>query len=409
MDWVWKAFQEWWAPIDWGALGSGAWTMLAPHWPWVVVGVGAAMGLGGLVLGMRLARSRRIDLGSADVLTAMERVVRGDRRGALQILELATASPQAPPELYLALASLLRALGHPQRSAWIHLGLTRRPNMDETLRTRATLGLAADYLTLGRSSEAEQLLKQLPRGVRRQEALLALRRNAALKAHDWKEALAMGRLLARRSDQGGGVVSEVYSQMAEAALARGNEKEAATNWRRALGKDPTDIHAREGLARLYAAQGKHFRARRHLTRAMRDHPELAPRLLPLMRVALKSRDRYQTYLDQLQDQGLGSPWVELEQAELAYTADHLDDALAILDDLVRRYPTSIDVREAYLNLLIATADERTIFAEMDRFMALAGALVDRFGCDHCGYRSPSAFARCPRCGEVGTARYELLT
>lgn len=402
---LWDAAGRWWAAIDWVAVGWAVQEALARWWPLMLVG--ALMLVLGLALGMRIARQRRIDIGSADVLTAMERVVRGDRRGALQILELATDSPQAPPELYLALASLLRSMGHPQRSAWLHLALTRRPNMSDALRTRATLGLASDYLTLGRSEEAEKLLKRLPRGVRRQEALLALRRNAALKAQDWKEALAVGNLLARRGEQGGGVVSEVYSQMAEAALTRGDEGEAARNWRRALSKDPNDIHAREGLARLYAAQGKHFRARRHLTRAMSDHPELAPRLLPLMRVALRSRERYERYLDQLQEEGVGSPWVELEQAELAYTADHLDDALAILDDLVRRYPTSVDVREAYLNLLIATADERTIFAEVDRFMALAGALIDRFECDHCAYTSPSTFARCPRCGEVGTAFYQL--
>jgi len=370
----------------------------------VVVLVSAAF-VGVYLLGRRSGQRQRLDLGAEDVLTALERVVRGDTGGALELLQSSAQRADAPPELYLAMASLLRAMGHVERSAQLHLAVTQRPRLSAVLATRASIGLAADYLSLGKSRAAEELLARLPRKVRRQEALVALRRNAAIRAGDWKEALSASGLLAR--SRGAEAASEVYSHMAHAALARGEADEATGHFKRALRKESNNLHAREGLARIYIAGGKLFRARRLIAAGLEQCPDAAPRLLPLMRMALTRRDRYRTWLDELADKGVASPWVDLELAEIAYNEDDVEAALAILTDLVGLYPASIDVHEAYLNILIATADDHTVFAEVDRFMALAGALVRRFACDHCGADSPATFVKCPACGQTGTVRYGL--
>ena len=375
-------------------------------WPhWGHLGAGLCLLLMGGVLGYVLARRRRNGLGAPDVLAALERVVRGDRVGAFKILQEAADSPDAPAEVYLALASLLRAMGHASRSAHIHRALTLRADLDDVLRTRAVIGLAADFLTLGQSERAEQLLSELPRKLRRQDALLALRRNAAIRAGDWKEALAAGGLLARRSGQGSEAVSDIYGRMADAALARQDDSEAISSFKRALSNDAGNVHAAEGLARLYLAEEKYYRARRLLERAIDQAPDAAPRLLPMLRVAVRSRDRYRSYLQGLVEEGVASPWADLELAELAYAEEEIDDAHVILADLMEVYPQSIDVREAYLNLLIAIADERTIFAEMDRFMALSGEVIERFRCSGCGHRSPASFVACAACGAYGTVTY----
>jgi lipopolysaccharide biosynthesis regulator YciM len=394
----WEALVAWWGAVDLEA--ALAW----PWWPAVAV---ALAGLLGLALGRWSARRRQPPaLGSAEILSALERVARGDHQGALHLLQDATQRPDSPPELYLALAALLRALGHGERSAQLHRALLERPGLPALLQTRASLGLASDFLTLDRAAEAEALLLALPRKVRKQEALLALRRSAALRSGDWKEALAAGSLLARGDAYGAEVVSEVHARMAEAARARGDLDEAAACFRRALSRDEGNTHAREGLARIYLQQKKNFRAKRLLEVAIAQTPDAAPRLLPLLRRALGSPTKARRALERLREQGVASPWVELELAEMDYAHDDLDQARRALEALVARYPRALDVREAYLNLLIASADERTLLAEVDRFMALASEQIARFECRACGLRQTTSFSLCPRCGAYGTVGYK---
>ncbi len=394
---AWEQAVRIWAGLPWDAiLGWQGWP------PAAAVAVAAA---GILWLLWRRAASRGTHYGSADVLTALERVLRGDRAGAFDVLDGATRTTDAPPEVYLAMAALLRTLGHPERSVQVHHAVMLRPDLDKALRTRAAVGLASDYLSLGRADQAEALIKELPRSLRKQDALLALQRTAAIRAGDWKEALSAGGTLARRARDGGAGVSAIYSRMAVAAIEQGDERQAVSNFKRALSGDRANVHATEGLARLYLGADKRVRARRLLERAIDEVPDAAPRLLPLLRVAMRSRARYRDYLEKLVERNVASPWVDLELAELAYADDEMDHAHEILSDLVSLYPRSIDVREAYLNLLIAVADERTIFAEMDRFMALAGEEVQRFQCGACGQRSAASFTSCPSCSAHGSVTY----
>ena len=373
-------------------------------WPyWGQVGLCAAVLACGLYLGWRLGRRNRVELGPGEVLLALERVARRDFDGAFRVLEDATYSADAPPEIYLALASVLRGMGHVERSAQLHRALTLRPSLEKVMETRAVIGLAGDYLTLGRSEEAEALLGKLPSNVRRQNALLALRRNAALRARDWKEALAAGGLLAR--SKGGDGVSEIYGRMAEDALSRGDESEATRNFKRALSESKTNVHASEGLARIYLESEKFRRARQLIEGALEVNGNVAPRLLPLMRVAVRSRDKYRDFLIDLIEAGNASPWAELELAEVAYSEEDFDEAGEILSELVERFPRSLDVREAYLNLLTAIADERTIFTEMDRFVALSKEELLRFRCGGCDHTTAFTFVTCPQCGSHGTVQY----
>ncbi len=377
-----------------------------PGWPWV--GLGAAALAVGLLAGIWLGRRGRPDLGPAEVLMALERVVRRDFEGAYRLLEDATWSADAPPEIYLALASLLRATGQTERSAQVHKALTLRPGLDRIMATRAVIGLAGDCLTLGRSAEAEALLASLPDNVRKQEALLALRRNAAIRAGDWKEALATGGLLSKQTGKGGEGASEIYGRMASSALGRGDQAEAVRNFKRALSANRANVYASEGLARIYVEQNKLYRARLLMERALEGNGHIAPRLFPLMRAALRSPSKYHQFIEKLVERGRASPWAELELAELAYGAEDFDEAAAILSDLVERYPHALDVREAYLNLLVAVSDERVIFAEVDRFVALAKASMARFVCGSCAHAAPFTFVTCPRCGAHGTVHYAPL-
>ncbi len=395
---VWlEELHVWLSAVDWEAVAAWPW--------WGTVGVGLGGVAVGAAVGWRSARKARVDLGAEEVLTALERVVRQDYGGALRVLESATVTVDAPPELYLAMASLLRSMGHAERSAQLHRALTQRPDLDKVLATRAVIGLAGDFLTLGRSQEAEELLGQLPRKIRRQDALLALRRNAAIRAGDWKEALSAGGLLAKRTNDNGDGVSEIYGRMASAALARGDDSQAVRDFKRALSASKANVHASEGLARIYVSQQKFSRARSLLERALEHNGDIAPRLLPLLRASSPNRQRYQRYLEKLAERGAASPWVELEQAELAYEAEDFDEAADILTELSQRFPRSLDVREAYLNLLIAIADERTIFAEVDRFVAVVKDELTRFRCRSCGYTAPHTFVACPRCDAQGSVQY----
>lgn len=394
-----KPLEELWAWLVEALEPATSW----PGWPWL--GAALALLLLGLWLGLWWGRRHRSQ-GAVELLTALERAALGDHEGAFALLRQRTEDPQAPPELYLALAALLRSLGHTERAAQIHRAILERHGVDAALKARASLGLASDFLTLGRASEAEAILRSLPRRVRRQEALLTLQRNAAVRSGDWRGALSAGNKLARRDEDELRALSDIYSRMAQKALSGEDLAQAAASFRRALSKDSDNVHACEGLARLYLGQGKKLRARRLLLKALRRAPDVAPRVLPLLRAAVGTPQKFDRELERLHREGVASPWVELEMAQSAYSREELEQARSLLAGLVERYPAWLEPREAYLDLLIATADERTIFAEVDRFTALALQSAPRFVCAACGHRQAESFSACPRCRETGTVRYE---
>ena len=342
-----------------------------------------------------------------DLLLSLERVLRGDIDSAFELLASRARGRDAPPTLYFALAALLRRKGFTERSAQIHRILATREGLSRELALRARIGLAADYLNLGRVEDAEKLIKELPRKIRKQEGLLILRQRAALEAGDLEEALEATELQARNDDKQGAIaMSQIYSRIGEEAYENGQFSAAIRAFRKALRRDPTSIRARQGLVRVHLSSGKASKARKHLYRILEQNPSTAPIVLPQLFSAMGyDAHRYSKLLNELMEDEEAAIWAALEQADLLYEENDIAGTFKMLRELLENFPNSFEVHDAFLNFLVETNQEDEAIRHLDLLLGFCAQEIKQFRCERCGYFSNHAFLECPNCLVYGRASY----
>jgi lipopolysaccharide assembly protein B len=363
----------------------------------------------------RVAREARraVELREDQVLDALDHVLRGEPDQAYEILSELAKEGDAPVSVYFALASLLRAQNRVDRTAQVYRTILARPSLTREAGEKARIGLAQALVALGRGEEAKRLIDALPRRVRSEVGLLALEGEAALQRGDWDGALSAGQALAKAEGGNGEARADVYNQVAEQAAGRGDAEAAFRGFKKALKVDPASVRAQYGLARLYQLEGKTAKARRQLVSTIQSNPSLFPVLLPELRRLLRAEGgdeetRFRELLIELGDhEGVGL-WVGLERADRLFAGDRLDEAQGMLEGLVETYPRSVEVHEAYLNLLLELEDQKGLQREIERFIDLAAEEIRRFRCQRCGFLSAAAFLECPSCRTVGAVQYQAL-
>ncbi|OIP37982.1 MAG: hypothetical protein AUK47_12750 [Deltaproteobacteria bacterium CG2_30_63_29] len=359
---------------------------------------------------LRHRLTRQTFEGREHLLNAVERALRGEPREVFELLKRHAEDPDAPPSLYFAMAAALRRLDMTERSAQIHRALLAR-KLSRTDRIRAQLGLAVDTLEMGRPSLAEDILRELPRSVRKHPSLLAVRRKTAIEAGDWKEALESTSLMIRNgTGHNKSDIADVYARMGDNALAHDDAKLAARSYRKALRRDESNLRARHGLAEVYRLEGRTSRARKHLMRILEDNVALAPMLLPAIRATLsigssRDQEKYFKLLEKLAKDERAALWIGLEQAELLLGSGKTERSKELLLALLVTHPRAFEVHEAYLNFLIETQDDGEVLKHIARFLEIASLEILRFRCGNCGFLSERTFFDCPRCNRFGRLTY----
>lgn len=346
-----------------------------------------------------------------NVLLALDRALDGDLDGAYDALSELARKQDASPELYFALAALMRTMGRNDRSAQIYRTILARPGLSKELSERARIGLAQQLVALGRGEEAKPIIDSLPRRVRSDAGLLVLRKEAALQSRDWSDALSAGRALVKTAGGDGRSRADVFARIAEEAAAQGDLVAAQKGYRKALRAQPDSVRARLGLARLYLEEGKETKARRQLMATLQSNPALAPLILPQLRTLIsqggtEDESRFVELLEELESHPGVRLWVTLERVDRLYQQNMLDECRDLLEQLIDDYPRSVEVHEAFLNLLLELEDGKRLQRELERFIDLAAEEIRRFRCGHCGYLSATPFMECPNCRTVGELVYE---
>jgi lipopolysaccharide biosynthesis regulator YciM len=365
--------------------------------------------LAGWIFGRQSSDSGPANGADVEVLSALDHVIEGNLSAAFDLLSTAAKERDCPPEVYFALASLLRSLGRLERSAHVYKTILARPGLDKAMGNRAQVGLARVFVELGRASEAREIIDLLPKKLRAQSGLLELQKAVAVQRGDWKAALATSEALAKAHGDNG--AADVHARIAEDAAEEGDADAALKGFQKALRLEPGSIRASQGLARLYAQKGKTSKARRYLIATLQSNPALAPILLPRIKATWihdrrNGEAKFEDLLSQLKEHPEIYLWIQLEEADRLYREGALDKCRELLEDLARRYPRSVEAHEAYLNLLIELDDERLLHRQIERFVDFAAAEIRRFRCNRCGFLSATPFMSCPHCADVGTMIYE---
>lgn len=382
---------------------------------WAIPTLTASLGLmAGMAVGVvtRSAIHKRHERAQSDnILQALERVLRGEPREAFELLRREASEPEASPALFFALAAVLRRLEMTERSAQIHRSLLARRKMTRPDKIRAQLGLAVDYLHLGQAKQAEDLIKQLPRAVRKHPNLLTVRRSTAMAAKDWKEALESTALMVRHGKDDKEALAEVYARMGDEALVEGDTRRAQRSFKRALKRSKENLRARKGLSDLFLRSGKRKQARKQLQRVVEANPALAAHLLPVIRRTSVSRtdeERYIKFLRKLAQNEEAALWVGLEEAELLFASHNNEACRALLEKLLERYPRAVEVHELYFNFLLQNSLDSDALRHLDTYLDLTLTEIKRYRCGHCGYIDSKVFLSCPNCATFGAVSYNLV-
>lgn len=381
-----------------------------------IIGLGAAFAIGLTWWWIRNRRHQNVDVkhaladGYEGLLWALDRIIDGDLAAAYDVLAQVAKETNSRPEVYFALASLLRSMGRHKRAAQVYRTILVRPNLDERLANRARVGLAEAFVQMGRAADARAVIEELPKKLRSEVGLLDLRKRAAVQNRDWQSALSASDALAKAEGHNGELRAEAYARIAEQAAAQGDDEAAYGAFRKALKSQPGSIRARKGLANLYIAKGKVSKARRQLMAALQANPALAPILLPKLRSTIVldkgSDSRFDDLIEHLDSHPGLHLWAGLERADRLYQNEKVDECRMLLEQLLHDHPRSVEAHEATINLLTEIEDERALGRAIENLIDLASEEIQRFRCGRCGYLSSSPFMDCPHCGEVGALVYQ---
>ena len=340
---------------------------------------------------------------------AIEQVVDGDEDQAFRVLSEAVKATDAPAAVYFALAALLRSRGQFDRSTHVLRTILVRSNLPAETTNKAKIALASDLTYLGRLDDANEVIESLPKKVRKDSNMLVLKQEAARRRGEWREAMGMSKTLARsRGEEEVGSADDIAG-IAEEAAAKGDFDAAAKGFHQVLKEKPQSVRAHLGLAKLLTQQGKESKAKRHLVAAVEINPALAPKVLASVRDDLddsqNADERFLEVLDDLETRPDLALWVGLERADEFYRRDLIEKCRETLEQLLELHPRSLEVHEAYLNLLIELDENKALQAHIPRFLDVAAEEIRRFHCGQCGYLSSKPFLDCPACAAVGSAVY----
>lgn len=368
----------------------------------------------GFLLGRRdlLRRRERKAVPPGSYLTAYDHLAKEHQNLDLDEFVAAVVAHDDSIETRLALGSLVRRRGEVDKAIRVHQGLLARPVLTPAQRTRTELELARDYMAAGLLGRAENLLIDVARrdATERptaQRALLEIYQ----REREWRQAVAVGREIARHDRSVRGQLAHLQCELAIAALQQGDLRAARQELGRASRFEPGC--ARIGLigAEVELVGGQPRAARRHLERTVNLDPDLIPQTLePYGRACREMSDDagYVAFLERcVRIAPCPEAVVELaghrERSEGAEAAAEL-----VLEEMLRRPSLG-----GFVTLLEHLGrDGKPLGPEqLVQLHRYSRALLERqpaYRCRNCGFPSRSLMWQCPGCHEWGSCKPLVL-
>ena len=211
-------------------------------------------------------------------------------------------------------------------------------------------GLAAIYFAANQRATAEQLVEEVLKNNPRDNDALILRANDSIARGDSKSAIVDLRAVLR--DQPSSIA--VLLTLANAYRVNGEGALAEETAQHAVDADPSDIHARLGLAQLLIAAGKSDQAATMLAALAKDRhsdPEVFD-LLYRARVARNDLEGAKAAANELVALAPNSPAAHLDLGIIAESERRIDAALAEYRKAHDLAPSNAEPLSATVRLLV---------------------------------------------------------
>lgn len=308
-------------------------------------------------------------------------------------------------ETHLALGSLFRRRGEVDRAIRIHQNLIARPTLDREQRALALLALGQDYLKAGLYDRASGLFEELIERQLYQHQALNHLHQIYQKVKDWDKAMATALRLEALGDFNLRLERAHYCcELANQALARGDELGAENLLNKALATDKNTVRASLMLGNLALRQGNYVVAIKHFRRLEAQDPAfIGEALLPLVEAYRHSQSN-QALIGLLE--GLASHYGCVEALRLLLDESEACkdevEVQALLKGFLEKYPSL-----KAMHYLLKTRHLSKTSELRPQLEAMVDQLVKEdfpYLCQKCGFSARQIYWQCPGCATWGSIR-----
>ncbi|HVJ59883.1 MAG TPA: lipopolysaccharide assembly protein LapB [Burkholderiaceae bacterium] len=307
-------------------------------------------------------------------------------------------------ELHYALGNLFRRRGEIDRAVRIHTHLLNRGDLPGAERANALFELAQDFLKGGLLDRAEQAFAQLVDDKRhRFEALRALLRVFTME-RDWAKAIEVaGRLEKDAGESNQIAIAHFHCELADQALAGGDEAAAQRHLDRALQVHRKSVRALVLSGDLAMRRGDRAAAIKLWSRVESDAREYMALVAQRLSDALDQDGRRAEALNMLRRVLLDAPSIDL--LDVAYNRVGAWEGPAAAEQLLRdelkRNPSLLGF-ERLLAARLAQAKGDSELAALRTLIHAQASKLARYRCGKCGFRAREFHWQCPGCSQWDT-------
>jgi lipopolysaccharide assembly protein B len=333
---------------------------------------------------------------------------------AIDELSKAAQSAGDPLEIHLILGNLYREKGQVGRAIQEHQGLLQRPKLRKLEHANVLLCLGLDYRSGGfvdRAIEAfTEVLKLDPQNRYALSNLEKLHEDQ----HQWDEAYAVRqRLAALSGPQDGGpdsprhneILAFLENEFGQAALKRGDYREAARRFQAAIERDGRNVPAHLSLGDVRYHEGQLAEAIAAWERLVESSPERAYLAFPRLEGAYRATgapDRFAALCSRLIAANPQDWRARLALARHIAAEGKPSEALELLFEALAHHPHALVLHQTIWQTL---SQLRLPPALVNRYVDVTRDAIfylDPHVCLKCRYRSTELLWQCPHCHEWNT-------
>ena len=328
---------------------------------------------------------------------------------ALQVFLEVVEVDKETVEMHMALGNLFRRRGEVERATRIHQNLVARTDLDDSLRSLALFELAQDYFKAGLFDRAENLFQELRQVNEYKEQACKFLLQIYDQEKEWQNAINVALDINSFSETDYAPnIAHYFCELAENAVAEGNNHIAEKYIESAFKNDPQCVRAVIQSGRIASLRGNHASTISIWRGLEYWAPESLGEVVGYISNSysqLKDPRSLKRFLESALEKN-PDPRIIALLVELTSRDNGREASQNLLAEMVRKYPSLENLYH-----LMRIRSQKAVVSREDRdFSMLADLLSEvvesgrNYNCRQCGFQSNSLHWQCPGCKGWGTVQ-----
>jgi len=350
-----------------------------------------------------LRPKRKLDA-SLEYTTALNYLILGDKKKALNKLRDAVRHDTGNIDAYLKIGDILRDQGLADRAIKIHRGLTVRRNLSVSQKMDILKSLIKDYSVIEKYDRAIQVANSLVELTHNEIWSQKVRLKLYEESGDWEKALDAQKTLQKAKGEKDDKLLALYKVEAGLKFIEdGAERDGRLKFREAIKLDKFCPPAYLYLSDSYILENRYDDALSELKKFITKAPELAYLAFNRFKEILFHLGNFgeiENIFRSLHEKNPDNESVRLAIADIYERKGELEKAIDLCYSGLEKNPDSHHAKHSLAKYLVRVGrKEEALKYALDLAEALCDFKEDHFTCKICGYESEQPKWRCPDCFE----------